>query len=82
MPVMLNGVKRKKQADAFLFSPQKFREKIQQIGKKSVDGRERLEACVTGYPAFWKSAEDQQWGVLTEANMFGFWAVTALAGNS
>lgn len=34
MPVMLNGVKGKKQADAFFFRPQKFREKNNRQGKR------------------------------------------------
>lgn len=82
MPLMLNGVKGKKTSRCFLFQTTEIQRKVQQIRKKSVDGRERLEVCVTGHPAFWKPAKDQQWDMLTEANMFGFWAVTTLAGNA
>lgn len=32
-----------------------------------MEERERLETCVMGHPAFWKSAKDQQWDALTVA---------------
>lgn len=44
-------------------------------------GRRKMETHVTGHPAMWKSAKDQQWHALTEEKIFGVWAVTALSGN-
>lgn len=61
MPEILNEVKRKETSFCFLFQVTG----IQQIGKQIVE--ERLETCVTGHPAFWKSAKDQEWDTLTEA---------------